>query len=118
MKLLLDENLPFAVESALQSAGFDIRKVSEETPRAVDDAVLAGAERSSQIVVTSDKDFGELVYRRQHAFHGVVLIRCHPISDHIDWIIQVLSEHQVELAGAFVVIAPHKVRIRRRPTAQ
>lgn len=114
MRLLLDENVPFAVATALQGAGFDIRKVADETPRALDDAVLAGAERDAEIVVTSDKDFGELVFRRQQAFHGVVLIRCHPIRAYVDWIVHTMSDHRSELAGAFVVLGVHKVRIRRR----
>ncbi len=116
MKLLLDENIPAALGHALEAAGFQVRRVADLTPRARDDAVLSGAERDAEIVVTADKDFGELVYHRQQAFLGVVLIRSHPIGDHVDRVVQALIDHRDELVGAFVVIDARKVRVRRRPT--
>lgn len=115
MRLLLDENIPTGLARAVEAAGFEVSRVADLTPRAPDVAVLAGAERAAEIVVTADKDFGELVYHRQQACLGVVLIRLHPIGDHVDRVVQALLDHREELVGAFVVIDARKVRVRLRP---
>jgi predicted nuclease of predicted toxin-antitoxin system len=114
MRLLLDENIPLVVADALSGAGFAVRRVSDFAARAPDDDVLAAASSAAEILVTADTDFGELVWRRAQAFHGVVLIRMHPVSRNVDRIVRVRVEHRDALAGAFVVVSAQRVRVRRR----
>lgn len=62
MKFLTDENIGFEVVVPLRKFGFDIESIIEIDRGADDAKVLAYANRYNRILVTTDKDFGELVY--------------------------------------------------------
>lgn len=114
MKLLLDENIPPALGRRLEEVGFEVRMIARFAQGATDDVVLTYAEAAGEVVITADKDFGTLVYHEERAFFGVVLVRTHPISKHLDRIVEVICEHRDELPGSFVVVDEHQVRIRKR----
>ena len=63
MKFLADESIDFPVIHLLRQHGFDVRSVSEEFPSKEDEFVLEAANMDDRVLITSDKDFGELVYR-------------------------------------------------------
>ena len=67
MLFLADESCDFAVVRALRSAGHEIVAVAEVSPRADDDALLELARREQRILLTEDKDFGQLVYADERA---------------------------------------------------
>lgn len=76
LRLLADENLPRTVIAALASAGHDTLSLASVDRGAADEAVLELAVNEQRIILTMDKDFGELVYHRKHpAPPGVILIR-------------------------------------------
>ena len=60
MRFLADENFPGTAVYALRSAGHDVAWVRSETPGASDAAVLLWAAREQRVLLTFDKDFGEL----------------------------------------------------------
>ena len=60
MRLLADENFPGAAVAALEAAGHDVVWVRTEAPGTIDSDVLAWAAREERILLTFDKDFGEL----------------------------------------------------------
>lgn len=104
----------------LRVAGHDVIAIAESAPGTADELVLRNADTAGVLLLTADKDFGELVYRRQMAHCGVVLLRQAGLS--IDLragaVVAVLDSHAVELSSAFTVIAPDSVRIRRSPHAE
>jgi predicted nuclease of predicted toxin-antitoxin system len=67
------------------------------------------------ILVTADKDFGELVFRLRRASAGVILLRLAGVPNLMKAEIAAatIAAHESEMAGAFIVIEPNKVRIRR-----
>lgn len=65
MRLLADENLPLPSIRLLREAGYDIEAIAEFAAGAADWRVLAHAKADGQILVTFDRDFGELIYRRR-----------------------------------------------------
>jgi predicted nuclease of predicted toxin-antitoxin system len=76
MRILADENFPEAAVEALRHAGHDVRWVRTEAPGISDREVLARAQADTRIVVTFDKDFGELAFRfGLPADCGVILFR-------------------------------------------
>src|SRR5882672_9255904 len=76
MRLLADENFPRTVLIALRKRGYDVASVWEEARGSEDESVLARAQREQRILVTFDKDFGELAFRRGlPAECGIVLFR-------------------------------------------
>lgn len=63
-RLLADENVPGAVVAALRQQGHDVAWIHEDAPGSPDPEVLERAQREGRVVVTFDKDFGELAFRR------------------------------------------------------
>lgn len=75
-RFLADENVPFDAIHGLRQAGISISSISEDCPSVSDERVLERAQLTSQILITFDKDFGELAFRRgQNATRGVILFR-------------------------------------------
>ena len=75
MKWLADENIDRQIVDALRDLGNEVIYVAETTPSVTDEHVLAMATRESALLLTADKDFGELVYRQGRASFGVILLR-------------------------------------------
>lgn len=114
--ILADENLPESLVAALQAAGHDVVRMSDIDPGAPDEEVLAHAVRRSAIVVTQDKDFGELLVARGLAHSGVVLVRLRGMSfaDKAARVVALFEERGEEaLAEALTVISNRGARERR-----
>lgn len=81
-----------------------------------DDEVLELANQQGMILLTSDKDFGELVFRQKRITQGIILIRLGGLSQEIkgELVTHAVKKHKEELKGAFTVIAPAAVRIRQK----
>ena len=62
MRLLANENIPLATVEALREAGEDVVSVTEDSPGATDEAVIRWARQEERVVVTFDRDYGELVF--------------------------------------------------------
>ena len=76
MRILADANMNENAVALLRDGGHDVVWVKEEQPRALDPNVLAWSTREERLLITFDKDFGELTQRRQLAApHGIFLFR-------------------------------------------
>jgi predicted nuclease of predicted toxin-antitoxin system len=75
MRFLVDESAGSAIAAFLRHLGHDVLAVTETMPQADDSAILGRAVKESRIVVTNDKDFGELIFRSGAAHASVVLLR-------------------------------------------
>ncbi|MBD2500485.1 DUF5615 family PIN-like protein [Anabaena azotica] len=115
MKFLADENLDLQIVERLRQDGHLVWYVAEMEPGISDDVVLDLANQEEAILLTSDKDFGELVFRLRRIASGVVLIRLAGLSiiSKAEIIANTINEHSSELLGAFTVITPTTIRIRR-----
>jgi predicted nuclease of predicted toxin-antitoxin system len=84
-------------------------------PGISDGVVLDLANRETALLLTADKDFGELVFRQHRLTTGVVLIRLAGLSStyKAGIVVSVINERAAELLGAFAVITPGILRIRR-----
>jgi len=74
-KFLADENVPLKAVKALKRKGLDIVSVIELSPGLKDKEVLNLANKEERIIVTFDKDFGELVVRQRVKVKGLILLR-------------------------------------------
>ncbi len=63
MRFLADENFPGGAVRALRAAGHDVECVRKSGPGMADEEVLSWAMREERVVLTFDKDFGELAWR-------------------------------------------------------
>ncbi len=101
----------------MRKAKHDVLAVAEITPRAADSDVIRLARKQKRILLTEDKDFGQLVYASGQKALGVVFLRF-PVSARniIANDMVILAEVQKEkLFGSFVVVQPGKIRISRMP---
>jgi predicted nuclease of predicted toxin-antitoxin system len=82
---------------------------------APDEAVLDLPARTGAILITSDKDYGELVYRRQRENTGVLLMRLAGLSpsEKAGLVSAMVEKHHEDLTGSFTVLSHTAVRIRR-----
>ncbi len=78
MKFLADENIPLEVVVHLQKDGVDIISQSIIHPGTDDERVLSDSKK--RVIITLDKDFGELIFRDKKTHNGVILLRIHPQS--------------------------------------
>ena len=75
MKFIADENLGIRVPEFLKNSGFDIVSVKEILRGKPDQDILSFANEQNRILITLDKDFGELVFKEKLIHSGVVLLR-------------------------------------------
>lgn len=81
MSFVADENFPRPALEALRNAGWEVFSVAEERPGISDEEVAALCSESKRVLLTFDKDFGELLFRRGLLVgSGVVLFRLIPES--------------------------------------
>lgn len=72
MRFIVDESPGVAVARYLQSTGHDVLYVGDIMPQADDDDILELALAERRILITNDKDFGELVFRGGFEHSGVL----------------------------------------------
>ncbi len=117
MNLVADEGVDRPVVERLRQDGHDVVYVAELFPSIPDDEVLQQANARSAVLVTADKDFGELVFRQGLVHSGVVLLRLAGLTNatKAETVAEVCRNRTADLIGAFSVVSPGQVRIRRRP---
>jgi predicted nuclease of predicted toxin-antitoxin system len=78
VRWLADECVASALVMQLRELGHDVSYIAEFESGQMDAAVIALARQEMRLVLTEDKDFGELIFRRGHAVPGLVLVRIDP----------------------------------------
>jgi hypothetical protein len=114
MRLLANENIPDVAVTALESAGHDVAWVRTDTPGASDSDVLARAVGESRILLTFDKDFGDLARNSTlPPSCGVILFRIPmPRAADVGARLLALIASRDDWAGHFSVIEPGRIRMR------
>lgn len=76
MRFLLDESAEYRLASFLRNPGHDVTAIAHDYPAGLADTeVLALARREDRILITNDRDFGELIIRQRLAHAGVIFFR-------------------------------------------
>ncbi len=116
MNFLADENVDQQIVDKLRKDGHNVVYVVEMEPGISDDLVLARANEENSLLLTADKDFGELVFRQQRISSGVILIRLEGMSQisKAAVIKSAIQKHSTEFINAFAVITAGSIRIRQR----
>jgi len=112
---LANENFPLASVIKLREADHDVAAVVEDSPGATDPEVLARAHRECRIIMTFDRDYGELIYRRRlSAPPGLVYFRFIPKNplEPAEYLLRLLCFEDISLKNKFTVVERDKVRQR------
>src|SRR5579864_7524460 len=117
MNFVADESCSGPVIQALREAGHDVVAIAETAKGARDEQVLERALTEKRVLITEDRDFGELVYARGHSSAGVVLLRFHGRARRTKaaTVIEAVSKLSSRLQDAFTVVEVGRVRISNRP---
>ena len=115
MKFLIDESSGRKLFLFLKEKGFDVKFVAEIIPRVSDKEVLEFSEKENRILVTNDKDFGELIFRLNQPSFGVILLRLNldTPKNRQNYVLAVIKRFSDRLEGSFIVVTEGKVRIRK-----
>lgn len=115
MRFVCDEGVDRAIVRRLRGEGHEVLYIAESSPSVTDEEVLREANSRMAVLVTLDKDFGELVFRLGRLTAGILLVRAPELAteERAALVASVVGEHGPELAGAFSVVTATKVRIRK-----
>ena len=118
MRFLADENLAQSAVDALRNLGHDVTWVRSDAPGASDEQVLARAAAESRVLVTADKDFGELAFRwALPAQGGVILVRVRGSDEVRAAALAAAAQTRDDWAGQFAVLENDRIRITPLPRA-
>ena len=93
--------------------GHDVRSALDIDPRAPDETLLAIALREARVLVTEDKDFGELVFVRRLPHPTIVRLIEMKIDDQVTAMRELLTHYTTALeVGAVLVVTRDRVRVR------
>lgn len=115
MLWLADECVTVSMVRELRGAGHDVLYIAEFAGSLSDVEVIALASREGRLLLTADKDFGELVFRRGQAVPGLILLRIDPEDGPLVWrrVLEAADQSGQGLFGRYLVI--DEVRFRSRP---
>ncbi len=111
---LADENIPLYVVKQLRKEGYKVISVTEEFAGSSDEKILELSSRNKWVIITFDKDFGELIYKQKsNKPYGIILMRVTPKSP--EYILQLLKwlllQTNISFEVNFVVLNKDKVRV-------
>ena len=116
MKIVADENVDKQIVDRLRADGHDVLFIAELNPGTDDGTVLRDSRQANAILLTADKDFGELVFRQHLVHSGVLLIRLAGVSqdDKAGLVSAAFEKHGEELSEGFAVLSKNALRLRKQ----
>lgn len=118
LRILAHENFPGLAVEALRAKGHDVAWIRTDAPGSTDRDVLQRAVAEARLLITFDKDFGELAFRvGLLATSGIVLLRIPPQSPaYVAQRAVAVLESRDDWAGHFSVIEEDRVRMTALPS--
>ena len=115
MRLIADESCDFGIVRGLRAAGHDVLSIAETLAGVDDEKVIELARSERRLLITEDKDFGQLVFSAAKESSGVLLVRypARARSSLVEAMLALLSERGDTLYSCFVVIEPGRIRLSR-----
>lgn len=114
MRILADENISLDTVDALLKNGYDVLWIRTYAPGISDREILALAQIEKRVIITFDKDFGELTFNLKFsALSGIILFRISPSSPTqiVNFIITTLLSRN-DWSGHFSVVEFDKIRMK------
>lgn len=117
MPILADENVPAPIVKRLRLDGFTIFSIAEAMSGASDEVVLHHANSRKFLLITADRDFGELAIRQKLPVAGIVLLEIERLTlpRQIEIVAQHLANGEEQWFNFFSVIEPGRIRQRALP---
>ena len=101
------------MHATLASLGHDVLSALEYDPRAGDETLLALATSQDRVLMTEDKDFGELVFVRRLPHPCIIRFVEMTVAEKVDAIEDLLEREEAAMRqGTIIVVTKSRVRIR------
>lgn len=116
MKIVADEGIERPVVLKLRAEGHQVIHIAEIAPAITDIEVLKVAIQEDSLLITYDKDFGDLIFYRRYQSRGVILLRLPETLSSLekaDIVVDVINEKREELFQSFTVVTLSKRRTIR-----
>lgn len=112
IKFIADVNIEKAIVDYLSEKAYDVKWVPDFNCKILDEELLSLARREKRILITNDKDFGELIFLQRKLSVGIILIRVkgQRAEDKLNLIKKLLAKHKDRLLEHFVIISEDKFR--------
>ena|SRR6476469_3236659 len=113
LRFLADESVSGDIIAYLRNAGYDVVAIIEVARGTDDEDVLRRAVEDDRILLTIDKDFGELVFRNSQSHVGVVLFRLkdETAPNQVRVLSSALNRYADKLPGQFVILRDEYIRL-------
>ena len=115
---LANENFPVPSIYLLRNAGYEVAAIIEDSPGIEDTEVMARAVLEQSIILTFDRDYGELIYRRMlPAPWGIIHLRFEPLNPEEAGhrLLDLFGADEVTLEDYYTVVDQSQIRQRRLP---
>jgi predicted nuclease of predicted toxin-antitoxin system len=114
MKFLIDVNASGTISDWLTAQSHDVAKVADRNPRLPDEEILMWASSEDRIIVTTDKDFEEMIWRQKKSHRGILRLENLPRKERMELLRDTLAHHGDDLEkGAIVIATTSKYRVRK-----
>lgn len=115
MKFLIDECVGRSIAQWLRDNGYDTVTITDISPGSQDIDVLDKALLEYRVLITFDKDFGDIIFRDNRVHSGIVLLRLtsHTLDNKIKVLKALFRQHAHELSNNFIVVTEQSIRIIR-----
>ncbi|MFH2044619.1 MAG: DUF5615 family PIN-like protein [Pseudomonadota bacterium] len=114
MNFLLDVNASGVIAHLLVSLGHDVAEVNNKDPRMSDNDILNWAVRERRIIITTDNDFEEMIWRQGMPHYGILRLENLPRHDRLILLRDALDFHSHDLeSGSIVIALSSKFRVRK-----
>ena len=113
MRLLVDSCVGLPTVVALREAGHDVDYVVEWDRDPGDDDILRQSVEQGRVLISRDKDFGELIFRDGHDHLGILRLVGLSVRTEPRVAVFVIAFHESELlSNAIITAGPSSIRIR------
>ena len=115
---MADESVNNNLIIAMQNAGYEVFSIREQMRSEKDTKIAEFSLEPPRIIITEDKDFGEIVYHKNLKVTGIILLRYSPLDYEIieNKLLTYLATHLYNSIGKFIVINAKLTRIRFLPS--
>jgi predicted nuclease of predicted toxin-antitoxin system len=115
INIVIDESVDYQIVNTAKQNGLEVFAIIDENPSISDTEVLSIANKKKALLITEDKDFGELVFRFQLSHNGILLVRMPEVKSlpKAEIVLKTILEYYDEMINNFSVLDKNKLRIKK-----
>lgn len=110
MRFLVDESSGRALANLLKKARYDVLFSRDVLPASDDEKILEFAEAEKRVLISDDRDFGELIFRLNRPSNGVIFLRT--LTTDPNKIFEMIKDILDKAEGKFIVVREGRIRVK------